>query len=166
MEWYCVRTKPLKEEFAIRYCRDILGLEIYCPKLMQKRVIRRVRRTVIKPLFPRYWFCRFDLQGSYRAVRYAPEVIDIVHSGGAPTVVMEGLIHDLKLWAGKAFDVVTLQPSLKPGDEVVITSGIMSGLRAILLKEMSDGDRVEVLLSVLNCGARMVVDRPNLERVG
>lgn len=166
MDWYCVRTKPQKEEFAIRYCRDILGLDTYCPKLMEKRVIRRVKRTVIKPLFPRYWFCRFDLHSSYRAVRYAPEVVDIVHSGGVPTVVMEGLIHDLRTWAGKAIDVVTLRPALKPGDEVVITSGILTGLRAVLIKEMSDTDRVEVLLSVLNCGARMVVDRPSLDRVG
>lgn len=150
----------------MRYCRDILGLETYCPKLSERKTIRRVRKTVISPLFPRYWFCRFDLTTSYRAVRYAPEVVDIVHAGGAPTTVMADLIHDLRTWAGVAVDVVSLRPTLRPGDVVKITDGVMSGIQAVFVKEMTDSDRVEVLLSILNCGARMVVDRPYLEKVG
>lgn len=166
MQWYCVRTKPLKEDYSLRYCRDILGLETFCPKVSERKVVRRVRRTVISPLFPRYWFCRFDLSTSYRAVKYAPDVLDLVHSGDAPTVVLDGLIHELKEWAGSAVDVVTLRPALKPGDVVRITDGVLCGLQAIIVKEMSDSDRVEVLLSILDCGARMVVERPDLEKVG
>ena len=42
---------------------------------------------VVGPLFPRYFFCRLNLSKSFRAVRYSPQVIDVVSFGGRPTVV-------------------------------------------------------------------------------
>ena len=166
MNWYCIQAKPQKEEFAARYCTDVLGLEAYFPKLKERRIIRRVKRTVLRPLFPSYLFCRLDQTTHYRAVRYAPDVIDVVQFGDAPTPVADEVIHELKSWTANGVEATDMEPPLLPGNVVRITGGVMQGLNAVILHEMDDRERVAVLLSILNCGARMIVDRPHLERVG
>jgi hypothetical protein len=42
----------------------------------------------------------------------------------------------------------------------------MRGLQAIILNSRHDSDRVTVLLSILECGARMMIGRSQLARVG
>ena len=48
---------------------------------------------------------------------------------------------------------------------VQVSDGPMRGLQAVILHETSDPDRVAVLLSILSCGAKLVIDRSQLEKV-
>ena len=166
MNWFCVQTKPLKESQVVVHFHETLGLETYFPLLRRNKTIRRVRRVVTSPLFPRYLFCRFDPLTRFRAVRYAPEVIGVVNFGGLPATVDDAIIDELKGWAGEAVDVITIQPDLRPGDLVEVTEGPMRGLQAVIMNERSDRDRVAVLLSILECGAHMNISREHLRRVG
>jgi transcriptional antiterminator RfaH len=166
MNWYCIHTRPLKEQLVASHFEEMLGLETYFPRLRRLKTIRRVRRVVTNPLFPRYLFCRFDPFLGYRAVRYTPEVIAVVRFGEHPAVVDDAIIETLKDWAGESVDIITLQPDLSPGDQVEITDGPMRGLQAIILNSRHDSDRVTVLLSILECGARMMIGRSQLARVG
>ena len=164
MNWYCVHTKPRKEQQVFAYLQERLAQETYFPRLKQQKTIRRVRRLVTGPLFPRYLFTRFDLSSDYRAVRYAPDVLDVVSAGGHPAIVSDKLIDELKSWAGEAVDLITLQPDFRPGDHVEITDGPMRGLPAVILHIKNDSDRVAVLLSILECGAQMIINRSQLAR--
>ena len=166
MNWYCVHTRPLKEQQVATHFHQMLGLEMYFPRLRRQKTIRRVRRVVTSPLFPRYLFCRFDPSLRYRAVRYAPDVIEVVRFGEHPAVVDDGIIEALKNWASDALDIITIQPDLRPGDLVEITDGPMRGLQAVILNSPNDRDRVTVLLSILECGAKMMIGRSQLARVG
>ncbi len=166
MNWYCIHTKPLKEHQIASHLEEMLALETYFPKLRQQKTIRRVRRVVTNALFPRYLFCRFDPALHYRAVRYSPDVIDVVSFGGQPALVDDAIIAGLRAWAGEAVDVISIQPGLRPGDLVEITDGPMRGLEAVILHERSDRDRVAVLLSILECGAQVMISRAQLRRVG
>lgn len=159
MNWYCVHTKPQKERQVETYCRHTLGVETYYPQLRRYRTARRVRRLVIGPLFPRYMFCRFDLACSYRAVRYAPEALDIVKFGGSPAVVEDALIQDLKQWAGESYDADVDRPALSIGEGVEITTGPLRGLTAVILHANDDQDRVAILLSLLKEGAKLTISR-------
>ncbi len=163
MNWYCVHTKPLKEAHVERYCQETLGLETYFPRLKREKTIRRVKRVVLEPLFPRYLFCRFDPAVCFRAVRYAQEVISIVSFGEIPTVVNDATIAQLKSWAGEAVDVISIQPGLRPGDPIQITDGPMQGLRAVFQHDVSTHDRVAILLSVMDTEARMIINRSQIE---
>jgi transcription antitermination factor NusG len=87
----------------------------------------------------------------------------IVQSGGAPVEVSEGIIQGIKTWLSQ--DQQVEAPVARPGEVVLITSGVMSGIEAVFVREMSDRERVEVLLSVLHCGARMIVSRDDVRRV-
>ena len=165
MHWYCLHTKPLKEESVAAYCTTQLGTETYFPRLRQYRVIRRQRRFVTGPLFPRYLFCRFDPAVLYRAVRYAPDILDIVSHGNEPTVVADCLIETLQSWAGNAADIITLQPSLRVGDQVEVTGGPLQGFSGTILQEAEEKTRVTILLSFLQNGAHVSVDRSDLRRI-
>ena len=165
MNWYCVHTRPQSEPFVTAYLQDKLSLEVYFPKLRQQKTIRRVRRLVTGPLFPRYLFCRLDLAGGFNAVRYAPDVLDVVAFGGRPAVVDDVIVDELRAWAADAVDIITLQPGFKCGDLVEITAGPMRGLRAVITDERSADDRVSVLLGILDCGAHMRVSRSQLQLV-
>jgi transcriptional antiterminator RfaH len=160
--WLCVHTRPRREASAEKYCHESLGFDTYYPRLKHLKTIRRVRRWVVGPLFPRYFFCRLNLAQSFRAVQYAPQVLGVVSFGGRPTVVDETIIDQLKQWAGEAVDVVTVRPGFRPGDLVEISDGPLRGLQAVVLQEMSDRDRVAVLLSTLGCQARLIVSRSQL----
>ena len=160
--WLCVHTRPRKEAAAEQYCRESLQLDTFYPRLKHLKTIRRVKRWVIGPLFPRYFFCRLNLSQSFRSVQYAPQVVGVVSFGGQPTIVDESIIVQLKQWAGEAVDVVTVRPGFRPGDLVEIVDGPLRGLQAVVLQEMSDRDRVAVLLSTLGCQARLIVSRSQL----
>jgi len=145
MDWYCIHTKPKKEEHVELYCRNTLGLETYCPQLRKYRTVRRGRRLIVGPLFPRYIFCRFNPARSFRAVRYAPETLDVVNVGGRPAIVDNELIADLKQRAERA------------SESGECTSGHLRGLTALHVRD--DRDRVATLLSLLKESALLTISR-------
>ncbi len=166
MNWFCIHTKPGKESFVEGYLADGLGLDCYFPRLKRKKIIRRVKRIVTEPLFPRYLFCQLDLASSYRAVRYAQDVVNIVNSGERPTVVDDHTIRQLKSWAGENNDIITLEPKpLISGESVKITSGPMQGLEAIFLHETNQSERVAILLKLMSAESKTVISRSQIEPI-
>jgi len=166
LNWYCLHTKPLKESQVASYCDAQLSLETYFPRLRQQRTIRRQQRTVIGPLFPRYLFCRFDASLFYRAVRYAPDVITVVSAGNSPAIVEDSLIAGLRDWTSPEDNILTLAPTMQLGDTVQIVAGPMQGLSGIIMSECNERNRVKLLLSFLQEGALLSVDRADLRLNG
>ena len=159
MKWYCVFTHPFKEVLVTGYISQTLGLECYHPTFKQRVIIRRIKREIVRPLFPRYIFCHFNLAISYRSVRYASDVVDVVSVGREPIEVADNIISTLRRRELTAIseaegDFSTL-PS--PGSKVEITGGVMRGLEGLFLRPMDDSERVAILLSTLN--ASVVVER-------
>ena len=124
-----------------------------------------MRRWVTGPLFPNYLFARFDPVTAGRLVRYANGVTHIVSFGGRPAVVDAGIIAAIHHHA--ADDVVTVAPPvLRPGEVVEIQAGPLRGLQGIFERELSDRERVVILLDALAKGARVELTRDQLEKVG
>lgn len=164
MNWYCIHTKPKKEKLVEHYLQNELGLETYYPRLKRKKTIRRVRREVLEPLFPRYLFCRLDLAGSYRAVTYGRDVIGVVSTGNRPTEVSDQTISQIRDWAGTEGDIITLEPKpIKTGDRIRITDGPMQGLEAVFMRETSQEERVSILLDLMESQAKVEIDRNQIE---
>src|SRR6185437_10074070 len=95
MQWYVIRTKPHQEKMAEFHLRQ-LTVETFLPLLKSRKRIRRQEKTVVEPLFPRYFFARLDLMRHYRAVNYARGVVNIVEFGSSPAEVSESLIEGIK----------------------------------------------------------------------
>lgn len=175
VHWYAVHTKPRQETLA-KTSLDREGIETFYPKLKRRRTIRRVRKWVTGPLFPCYIFARFDHVKSGRLVKYANGVTNIVSFGGKPAIVDDALLAQIRAHCQvsdssliphpSSLDTVLLEPvSFKPGDRVEIQTGPMQGLQGVFEREMSDRDRVIILLDTLAQGARVQLTRDQLEKI-
>ena len=175
MNWYAVHAKPRQESVALLSLQRE-NVETFFPRLRQKRTIRRVRKWVTGPLFPGYFFAQFDADRDSRLVRFANGVINIVSFGGQPAVVDSSIIEGIRSHC-QSFplnsqpstlfpDTVTIQPSgLQPGDQVEIQTGPFRGFQGVFEREMSDQERVVILLEVLAKTTRVQISREQLEKV-
>jgi transcriptional antiterminator RfaH len=160
--WYAVHTKPRQEALA-EVSLERLGLQTFSPRLRETRVVRWALRQVTKPLFPGYIFSRFDPGVSVRAVKYAHGVRGIVGTANKPTPVDDEIIHIIKSRLRDGF--VQIEPRFQPGDKVMIESGPLRGFVGIFERQMSDAERVVILLETINYQARLVVERSCLKRL-
>lgn len=155
--WYAVNTKPHQEDLAECSLKR-LGVETFCPLLKQMKVIRRKRRVVVAPLFPGYIFARFRLDVHYRSVNYAQGVRKLVAFGQMPTVVDDAIIESIRSRIHDGFIGIS-STALTPGQVVMIQQGPLQGLEAIFNQELSDRQRVVLLLRTLSYQARVVTSR-------
>jgi len=155
MPWYAVSTKPYQEkqtELHIKQC----GIECFLPLLKESKIIRRMRKTVLSPLFPGYLFARFDLDKHYRTVNYATGVRKIVEFGSGPIELDVTMIDAIKERLNDGY--VTLMP-VRPahGQVVHIKSGPLAGLEAVFIRQMTDRNRALLLLNTLGFHARLTL---------
>ena len=155
MHWYAVRAKPNHERQA-EVSLQRLGLETFYPQLKQRRVIRRREQMIIGSLFPGYLFTRLNLAVNYRGAKYATGVLNLVEFGSIPAIVDDEIIEGIRARLRDGY--VTLQaPVLKPGEVVRIRAGHLQGLEAVFEREMSDHERVVLLLRTLTYQAHVVL---------
>jgi len=141
-----------------------LGVDTFTPLLKRIRPVRGHRQEVTQPLFPGYLFARFDTDTRYRAVNYAAGVRRVVAWGSTPVIVEEDLIDSIRSRLQNG--CVVVQPaSLVPGQTVRILEGPLQGLSAVFERELSDNQRVIVLLQALSYKARVAIDRGSVEQI-
>ena len=162
MNWHAVHTKPNQESLATLGLQR-LGVETFAPRLKQIKLVRRRRQEVIRPLFPGYLFARFDAKTQYRAVNYAAGVQRVVAWGAEPAIVDDNLITSIRNRMQDDY-VIAPSASFAPGQTVRIIEGPLQGLEAVFEQELSDQQRVIVLLQTLAYKARVVIDRESVEQ--
>lgn len=146
--WYCVHTKPKCEHIAASVLRMHEGMETYCPRIRFQRSTRRGKVWFVEALFPSYFFARFDLARSLRAVKHSQNVLRVVEFGGQPAVIPDETITSLR---GEMHDAELREISvgIKVGDTVQLTDGPMRGLTGIVESLLNGEDRVRILLEFL-----------------
>lgn len=156
MPWYAVSTKPHQEKQAESHVCQ-LGIECFLPLLKTSKIIRRARKTVIEPLFPGYLFARFDISKHYRAVNYATGVRKIVEFGSGPVELDTVIIDAIKERLDDGY-VTPQSGRFKMGQIVQINGGPLAGLEAVFTREMTDRNRVLLLLNTLGLQAKLSID--------
>jgi transcriptional antiterminator RfaH len=156
MPWYAVSTKPHQEKQAELHIKQ-WGIECFLPLLKVSKIIRRARKTVIQPLFPGYLFARFDLDRHYRAVTYATGVRKVVEFGSGPVELDTAMIDAMKERLHDGY-VTPHSESFKPGQVVHIKGGPLAGLEAVFMREMTDRNRVLLLLDTLGFHAKLTLN--------
>src|SRR6185295_7887815 len=156
MHWYAVSTKPHQEKQAELHIKQY-GIECFLPRLKESKIIRRMHKTVIVPLFPGYLFARFDLDKHCRAVSYATGVRKIVEFGSGPVELDPAMIDAIKNRLHDGY--VTLMPVRPASGQVVhIKGGPLAGLEAVFIREMTDRNRASLLLNTLGFQARLTLN--------
>lgn len=147
--WYCLRSKPRKEDVLWRQA-TVRGFEVFYPRVRVNPVNPRSRK--VRPYFPGYMFVSADLEAvGLSTFNYMPYAVGLVSFGGEPARVSEALIPALKRRLreiAQADDEFTV--GLRPGDPVWIREGPFAGYQAVFDARLSGRHRVRVLLKMLS----------------
>src|SRR5690242_8121340 len=92
--WFALTVKAQHEKAVEAYLRAN-ALEGYAPRYRAQRRWSDRIKTVERPLFPGYVFCRFSFMERLKVLG-APGVGSIVGFGGVPAIVQESEINAMK----------------------------------------------------------------------
>ena len=157
--WYAMRSKPCKEDFL---WKQLCAREIECFFPRTRVRAKNPRGRKVLPYFPGYLFIHADLeQVGLSALQWMPGAAGVVAFGGQPAWIPETLIHAIR----RRVDEIDVAggdlrlAGLRHGDAVRICEGPFTGYQALFDAQLSGGDRVRVLLSLLG-GQQLPVELP------
>ena len=154
MNWYVVYTKPKWEKKVAEQLINV-GIECYCPLVIQMKQWSDRKKKVEVPLFNSYVFVRLEeldrnlVFQSAGAVRYLFWL-------GKPAIVRDEEISTIKKWLEKPDGVAISVVPYQIGDKIKLESGPFLNQEATV-KEVNKNHCVLVLES-LGCVLRMNLD--------
>ncbi|HDJ23820.1 MAG TPA: hypothetical protein ENF17_08025 [Candidatus Aminicenantes bacterium] len=155
--WFVINTKP-KKEFQVEKILQEANFVVYNPKYSQE--------GLIKPFFPGYQFVCFDFPAQYRLIRYTRGVKKVVGNSDGPIAIAEEVIHEIK--AREIDGLIELNKyGEEPGveDEIEVMEGPFKGLRGIFRKELTDNERVIILLNYISYQGKLIIEKKKLKKV-
>jgi len=155
--WYVINSKP-KKEFQVERMFIEAGFEIYTPKYAQDKQI--------KPFFPGYQFLYFEYPEQYRLVKYTRGVKKVIGNETGPIPVSDKVIKQIR--SREVNGLIELEKyGLEPnvGDEIEVMEGAMKGLRGVFQKEMTDKERVIILLNYVSYQGTLVIEKKKLKKI-
>ncbi len=155
--WFVLNTKP-KKEFQVEKLFYEGGIEFYCPKYRQEE------KT--KPFFSGYGFICFDHPDQYRLVKYTRGVKRVVGNLEGPIPIPEEVIHEIRAREINGFielEKYGEEPDI--GDEIEIMEGPMKGLRGIFRKELTEKERVIILLNYVSYQGQLIIEKKKLKKI-
>jgi transcriptional antiterminator RfaH len=154
IRWYAVYTRPHAEGTALAHLLR-QGYHAYLPRYRTGISHARRRRTVLRPLFPRYLFAGVERATMrWRPILSTHGVTDVVRAGDEPTPVPAEIVALIRERENAgAFDRSDSWRPLRPGELVRVTVGAFQDMVGRLV-ELPDRDRVVVLLELLGRGVR------------
>ena len=143
--WYALYTKPNAEGLVAR-ALETRGFRYFLPLLPPAKPDARPQA-----LFPSYLFVQCDLSELIvDQLQFLPGLRRIVSFADKPAVVpheaiemMERELADIEAAGG------LVKHQFKPGDEVIIDSGPLAGLRGVFQGPMGPSERVRILVRFL-----------------
>jgi transcriptional antiterminator RfaH len=160
-DWYVVRSKPRREEFAQGQLLR-RGVETFLPRIIEPG--RGSAPRSVGPLFPGYMFAFISLLSQYASVIWAPGVHSMVAFGDIPVPVETAVVDFLQERCGKE-GIVRCLPSFAQGDLVRVSGGPLEGLVGIVQRRASGRERVQVLMQLLRRRTEVTLPTEILERI-
>ena len=161
--WYVIYTKPKQEDVAAANVQR-LGFEVLLPKIKRDSAASGTPPMAAKALFSRYLFARFCPLGHLNSIRYARGVHSVVSAGTTPLPLDEAIIESLRKRIGEDGCVRVDRRTFTPGDLVVVREGPLKGWMGVFERDLSDRERVQILLHTLEYQGRVCIDKLCLER--
>lgn len=160
--WFAVQARS-RAEAAAEFGLQSLSIETLLPLVRRPlRHARRVARYRVRALFPGYLFARFCVAESLRAVSFSRGVVRVLGAGAHPIPVEDSIIASIRERMGEDGCVALDERRFGIRDCVRITSGPLAGWSGVFERELSDSQRVVILIETLQQG-RVVISRDLLE---
>ncbi len=153
--WYVVQSRPHKELYAATNLQN-QAFRTFIPRI--SKTIRHARRTktVLVPLFPRYFFVSLDIsRDRWRSVRGTFGVLCLVMDSDRPRPVPRGLVEQL-IATTRGPNGVDFRERLVLGQNVRFLTGPFADKIGRLVS-LDDADRVAVLMEILGSERQIAV---------
>ena len=157
--WYCIRAKPRQEMMASATLSTLEKVEVFIPRTQRTR---KANSGPLKPLFPGYFFARFDPVEHLRNIHYARGVSYIVRCKGVPVHVSPQIMIELRLLSPDGIFQIPDQPH-KVGDNIKIISGLFKGGQGVVTQLIPARDRVRVLFEILGRPTEVEIDEQEVD---
>ncbi|MBC7361314.1 MAG: hypothetical protein H5U06_03395 [Candidatus Aminicenantes bacterium] len=157
LKWYVVSTKP-KKEFQVESLFSQAGFTVYNPKYKQD--------SIIKPFFPGYLFLRFNFPSQYRKIIYTRGVRRVIGNKEGPIPVEPEIIDCLKAREKNGLiELMKYGEDPSPGDEIMVMEGPLKGLKGIFYRELSDKERVMILLNYISYQGSLIIKKSKIKKI-
>jgi transcriptional antiterminator RfaH len=157
MNWFAIHAKRFRETLAAASISE-LGLKIFLPVLKVDSPEQSPPKNGFKPLFPGYFFARFDPDISLAPVESARGVLQVIKSGTCPISVDDQVVEEIQGRVEADGFIRLVCSKLKPGDRVSIEDGPFAGMFGRVEAELDDQRRVAIFLECL-WQARVLIEK-------
>lgn len=158
--WYAVYCQPHRERTAAAHLR-YQDYTVFLPEREKTRRHARRIEKVRRPFFPGYLFIRLDINRQrWRNINSTVGVIRVVMQNDHPAPAPVGIVETL-LAACDDKQILHLGPELTVGQKVRVIDGPFTDLVGEL-DQLTDYERVRVLLDILGGRTRVVLPREYL----
>jgi transcriptional antiterminator RfaH len=155
--WYAIRTKPRQEERAIESL-SLWGITTLAPR------IKGTNGRKDSHLFPGYIFARFDISRMLHNIHFTRGVAYVVSFGGVPAAISDEMIAEIYVRMDES-GIIRNKAVLNPGDHVVIRSGLLRNFVGIFERDLSEMERVQILLHTLSYSAHVEISRSEVTKL-
>jgi transcriptional antiterminator RfaH len=163
--WYIVQTKSKKEAEAATYLASRAShVQVFHPLMEDFRAKNGKFEKVLRPLFPGYFFVRFDLEGDYNLVRWSRGVKKVLGFGGYPASISEIVIEMIRQRSGQD-GIVRKTAQFEPNDHIRIKSGPLKELSGLFERWLPGKERVRILLNLMGYQPAIEIHYSLLEKV-
>lgn len=162
--WYAVYTKPREEDRAESNLRA-WGCKTLMPKIREQRRRESNSKAKVKHLFPRYIFAQFNLDTGLHKVNYTRGVCGVVRFGDKPCPIDDIIIETIQSQIGQEGFITFEEEKFYSGDQVMIQGGPFMSMQGTVEREMSESDRLVVLLSSVSYQGRLMIEKALCKKV-
>ena len=157
--WYCLRAKPRMEVLAAQTLKTLPEVEVFLPRTIRPR---KVGTSPARPLFPGYFFARFDPVIHHRNVHFARGVSYVVRRNEIPVHVPAQVMMELRLISPNGILEIPDKPHCV-GDKVKVIAGLFKGDEGIVTQLIPAKERVKVLFEILGRPTEVEINEQSLD---
>ena len=151
MAWYALYTNPRQEKKVTTRLQQ-LGIEVYCPLIIQVRQWSDRKKKVEVPLLPSYVFVKLE-SNERNQVFQVSGVVRYLYWLGQPAVIKEHEIVQMQNWLEGTVTSFEIS-SIQPGDTYEISSGPFIGKKGIVDKVGSS----QITLILEQLGVKIILN--------
>jgi|SRR5271156_1145680 len=142
--WYVLFVRS-NQEREVSCHLSYRGVEHYCPSYSVVHRWQDRQVNLKRPLFPGYMFVRLRLVERLKVLT-VPNVVSLVGPQHSPSVVADEEV----AWIRRGVEHAKAEPHayLKAGTRIAITSGVLSGMEGILVRQRNSTRMVVSLDSI------------------
>jgi len=161
MNWFAIHVKRFRESLAAASVAG-LGLEVFLPLIQVQPQDQAVIKAASRPLFPSYFFARFNPEQFLGPVEGARGVLYVIKAGACPIPLEDEVVEEIQNRVEADGLIRLARNPLKPGDRVSIEEGPFEGMFGRVEAELDDQRRVAIFLESL-WQARVLIEKRWLE---